>query len=74
MTTKATEAARLLGRKGGKARAKAVDEKQRIDWSKKGGYAVAAKYTPEERSERARAAARARWDARRLEARRPRLC
>jgi general stress protein YciG len=65
MTTKATEAARLLGRKGGKARAKAVDEKQRIDWSKKGGYAVAAKYTPEERSERARAAARARWDARR---------
>lgn len=65
MTTKATEAARILGRKGGKARAKAVDEKQRIAWSRKGGKAVAAKYTPWERSERASAAARARWEAKR---------
>lgn len=61
MTTKASEAARLLGRKGGKARAKSVDEKQRRKWSIKGGKTTAAKYTPEERSERASAAAKLRW-------------
>lgn len=65
MTTKSQEAARLLGRKGGKARAASTTPEQRKEWSKKGGKAMAAKYTPEERSERASAAARARWEAKR---------
>jgi phage-related protein len=51
---KAPEAARHLGRNGGKARAKSVDEKQRIAWSKKGGKAAQVKLTPAERSRRAK--------------------
>lgn len=54
MTTKATEAARLLGRKGGKARAKNVPKADRVKWSKDGGIAAQAKLTPEERSRRAK--------------------
>jgi general stress protein YciG len=61
MTTKAQQAARLLGRKGGKARAASVPPEQRREWSRKGGQATANKTTPDERSARAKAAAQARW-------------
>jgi general stress protein YciG len=62
MTTKVQSAARLLGRKGGKARAASIDEATRREWSRKGGEATASKTTPEERSARARAAVTARWE------------
>jgi general stress protein YciG len=61
MTTKAQVAARLLGRKGGKARAASASPEQRREWSRKGGETTAIMTTSEERSERARAAAKARW-------------
>jgi general stress protein YciG len=65
MTTKAQQAARLLGRKGGKARAASIDAETRREWSVKGGKAAAEKSTHEERSARAKAAAKARWGAKR---------
>jgi general stress protein YciG len=65
MTTKSQQAARLLGRKGGKARAASVSKEQRLEWSRKGGEATASKTTLEDRTARARAAAKARWEAKR---------
>jgi len=63
--TKVSDAAALLGRlggkKGGKARAAALTEKQRQKIARKGGRARAKNMTAEERSETARKAARARW-------------
>lgn len=61
MTTKAQQAARLLGRKGGKARAASVSPEQRHEWSVKGGEATRDKSTREERVRRAIAAVTARW-------------
>lgn len=61
MTTKAQLAARLLGRKGGKARAANVPAEKREEWSKKGGENAQALLTPEERSRRARVG----WEKRR---------
>jgi hypothetical protein len=61
MTTNASKAARLLGRKGGKARAKTTTPEQRREWSQRGGQAARDASTPEERSARGKAAAAARW-------------
>ena len=64
MTTQASKAARLLGRKGGKARAASTTPEQRAEWARRGAATTNAA-TPEERSARAKAAAKARWDAKR---------
>ena len=61
VTTSASKAARLLGRKGGKARTRATTPEQRESWSRLGGQAARDASTPEERTERCRAAAVARW-------------
>src|SRR5260370_12864792 len=64
--TKVTDAAALLGslggKKGGRARAEALTERQRKKIARKGGKARAKNMTPEERSESAPKAARARWE------------
>ena len=49
--SKASEAASILGKKGGKARAEKLSKKRRIEIASQGGKARAASITKEERTE-----------------------
>jgi general stress protein YciG len=54
MTTRIQHAARLLGRKGGQARAANAAPEQCREWSSAGGKATAAKMSKAQRQDRAR--------------------
>ena len=59
-----SDAARTLGRKGGKASAAMLTTEQRKRRARKGGRASAAALTPAQRTARARNAVTARWSKR----------